>query len=86
MSILSCHASNIKSEQLYGAWSNVGPDDLGIGGIIFITPNYVAYLERTNNLLGYTFKKYLYTLSDNGTMSDIPGMVGFELNNQEKEK
>ncbi len=37
------------NEHLYGAWENVGTSDFGISGVIFITPNYAASLEKSKS-------------------------------------
>lgn len=62
---------NDKNSHLYGAWQNTGNENLGLNGLLFINPNYVAYLDEKKGK--YIMRKYKYTISKNGKTINIPG-------------
>lgn len=75
------NAESFEKAELYGAWANAGADNLGNAGILFITPNYAAYLEKTKGG-GCAFRKYAYEISADGKQLDIPGFCWFRIENK----
>ena len=75
-------AADVSPEELCGAWENIGGENLGISGIIFIEPRYAAYLEKSNGAPGYTFKKYTYSISNGGGLLVISGVGWFKIEKQ----